>query len=174
MLERIEDESLWLRSPALADVFVGREAFQRLEPTSEVVGCDEVGEMLSELLVALVVEALDSGSLMVRFILSTWPLVQGCFGLVSRWSMSFSGAGEFESMSAEERASCDGLFDLADSQATTAGYREVDAVVGENRMDLVRHGRDEMAKEVGGDPGGRFLMSSTKANFDVRSMATKR
>ena len=34
-----------------------------------------------------------------------------------------SRAGEFKSVSTEERASCDGLFDLADSQATTAWYR---------------------------------------------------
>ena len=32
---------------------------------------------------------LTVASLIVRFILSTWPLVQGCFGLVVRWSMSF-------------------------------------------------------------------------------------
>jgi hypothetical protein len=54
------------------------------------------------------------------------------------------------------------------------GIVEVDTVIGENRKDLVRHGRDKMAKELGGNLGGRFLMSSTKANFDVRSMATKR
>src|SRR3984893_3055521 len=74
-------------------------------------------------------------------------------------------AGEFESVSTEERASCDGLFDLADSQAPTAWYREVDTVVGENRMNLVRHGRDEVAEEVGGDPRGRFLMQLDKGEF---------
>jgi hypothetical protein len=65
---------LWLRSPALADILEGREALQSLEPTSEVIGGDEVREMLSKLLMALIVEALESGSLMVRFILSTCPL----------------------------------------------------------------------------------------------------
>ena len=66
---------LWLRSPALADIFEGREALQfSLEATSEVIGVDEVREMLSKLLMALRVEALESGSLMVRFILSTCPL----------------------------------------------------------------------------------------------------
>ena len=52
----------------------GGEALQSLEPTSEVIGVDEVREMLSKLLMALRVEALESGSLMVRFILSTCPL----------------------------------------------------------------------------------------------------
>jgi hypothetical protein len=42
--------------------------------------------------VALVVEALERltvASLIVRFILSTWPLVHGCLALVVRCSMSF-------------------------------------------------------------------------------------
>jgi hypothetical protein len=74
LLERIGNESLWLRSPALADIFEGREALQSLEATSEVIGGDEVREMRSKLLMALRVEALESGSSMVRFILSTCPL----------------------------------------------------------------------------------------------------
>ena len=40
------------------------------------------------------------------------------------------------------------------------GIVEVDTVIGENRMGLVGHGRDKMAKELGGTLGGRFLMSS--------------
>jgi hypothetical protein len=51
LLERIEDESLWLGSPALADVFVRGEAFQRFEPSTIVVGVDEVGEVAFELAV---------------------------------------------------------------------------------------------------------------------------
>ena len=75
------------------------------------------------------------------------------------------GAGEFESLSTEERASCDGLFDLANSQATATWYREVDTVIGENRIDLVGHGRDEVAKEPGGNLGGRFRMQLGKGEF---------
>jgi len=48
---------------------------------------DMLGRSMN-VIMALIVEALESGSLMVRFILSTCPLVQGCFGLVSRWSIS--------------------------------------------------------------------------------------
>ena len=68
-------------------------------------------------------------------------------------------------MSTEERPFRDSLFNLAGSQATPAGYREVNAIVGENRMNLVRHGRDEVAKEVGGDPCGCFLMQLGKGEF---------
>ena len=38
---------------------VGREAFEGLEPPPEVVGADEVGQMLCELVVVLVMEAFD-------------------------------------------------------------------------------------------------------------------
>ena len=43
-----------------------------------------------QLVVAFVVETLDGSFLVVRLIRSTWPLVQGWFGLVSRYSMSFA------------------------------------------------------------------------------------
>lgn len=43
--------------------------------------------MLSELIVMEVVVGANGGLLMVRFMRSTWPLVQGWLGLVRRWSM---------------------------------------------------------------------------------------
>jgi hypothetical protein len=66
--------------------------------------------------------------------------------------------GEFESVGTEEFASFDGFFDLGDGGATAARYGKVDAVAGENRMNLVRYGRDETAKEAGGNLRRRFLM----------------
>lgn len=58
-MDRIEPESLWLFCPGVADVFVGCEAFEGLEAPGEVVGGDEVVEMAAELVVAVVVVALD-------------------------------------------------------------------------------------------------------------------
>jgi hypothetical protein len=55
-----------------------------LEPTSEVIGSHDVGEVRPTLVMAFVVEALTVASLVVRFIGSTCPLVYGWFGLVSR------------------------------------------------------------------------------------------
>jgi hypothetical protein len=114
---------------------------------------------------ALVVEALDCGFLdgpVHSLNLAVGPRVlwfgQPMVDIASR-------AGEFKSVSTEERAVCDGLFDLANSQATAARYREVDTVIGENRMDFVGYGRDKMAKEFGGDLGGRFLMQLDKGEF---------
>src|SRR5690349_24982795 len=62
-MERIESESFGLRGPDLADELVGCESLQGLEPAAEVVGGDEVDEMPAELVVAVVVEALDGGVL---------------------------------------------------------------------------------------------------------------
>ena len=50
---------------------VGGEATQGLQAASEVIGCDEVGEVLPKLVMAVVGEALDGCVLMVRFIRST-------------------------------------------------------------------------------------------------------
>jgi hypothetical protein len=44
LLERIEKESIWLRSLDFADVFKG-EPLQGLEPACEVVGCNDVHGM---------------------------------------------------------------------------------------------------------------------------------
>ena len=52
-------EPVRLFCPAFADVFVGCEAFEGLEPLGEVVGRDKVDEVLAQLVVGLVVEALD-------------------------------------------------------------------------------------------------------------------
>ena len=83
----IKFEALLVFCPGGTDVFVRCEPFEGLESSAEVVDIDEVGEMLSEVLVGLVIKRLTVASLRVRFMRSTWPLVQGCFGLVRRWSM---------------------------------------------------------------------------------------
>ena len=44
-MDWVEDESIRLRCPCLADVFVRCEASEGLEPAAEVVGRDEVGEV---------------------------------------------------------------------------------------------------------------------------------
>jgi hypothetical protein len=45
----------WLESPAFADVFVRREALQGFQPSSVVVGVDEVGKVSLKLIVSIVV-----------------------------------------------------------------------------------------------------------------------
>lgn len=59
MVERDEPEAKRRGGPSLADELVGREALQRLQSTSEVVGGVEVGEMPFELNVIVIVVASD-------------------------------------------------------------------------------------------------------------------
>ena len=65
-MERIKYESVWLFRPELADEFVRREAFERLQPAREIVCGDEVREMRAQLGVRFTV-----ASLIVRFMRST-------------------------------------------------------------------------------------------------------
>ena len=71
-------------------MFVGRQPPEGLESAGEVVGDHEICKVYFQLVVVFVVEALTVASLMVRFIRSTWPLVHGWLGLVSRCSISFA------------------------------------------------------------------------------------
>lgn len=48
---RIFDEAFWLVGPAFVDVFEHGEAFEGLEPFSEVVGVDESLNVLAQLVV---------------------------------------------------------------------------------------------------------------------------
>lgn len=56
-MDRVENESVWLGCPDLADVFIRREAAEGLEPPGEIVSVHEVGEMGAELVVVFVIEA---------------------------------------------------------------------------------------------------------------------
>src|ERR1700690_2118795 len=99
-MERIEDESLGLSCRGLADVFIGRETLQGLQSASEVVSSDEVGEMVAELLVALVVEAVDRCFLdgpVHPFDLTVCPRV---LGLGQTMVDIVLGAGKLEGMRA--------------------------------------------------------------------------
>lgn len=62
-MDGVDSESLRFRCPSFADELVRREALERLQSSPEVVGDDEVGKMLFQLRVIVVVEALDGGVL---------------------------------------------------------------------------------------------------------------
>lgn len=58
-MDRINDESFGFDCPPFADELVWCEAFERLEATAEIVSVDEVLEVSAQLVVVVVVEALD-------------------------------------------------------------------------------------------------------------------
>lgn len=49
LVDRVKDESIRIRSPNFANVFVGREVAEGLEPGGEVVGGIKVGEVHTQL-----------------------------------------------------------------------------------------------------------------------------
>ncbi len=76
---------------------------------------------------------------MVRFIRSTWPLVQGWFGLVSLCSMSCWRQSRVEQVHAELRRG---------PRSVAGRMAELDAVVGQHGVDAIRHGLDHGVQEA--------------------------
>ncbi|MEA2262597.1 MAG: hypothetical protein QOJ51_5422, partial [Acidobacteriaceae bacterium] len=60
-MDGVESKSIRFFLPAFADELIGREAAESLEPFGEVVSGDEVAEVGSQLVVAVVVVALNRG-----------------------------------------------------------------------------------------------------------------
>lgn len=149
---------MWLFEPRFADGFVGCEALEGLEPSAEVVGGDKVAKMLPELVMIVVVVALDGRFLdgaVHPFDLPVGPrmtrLSEPMIDIVLR-------AGEREGVAAEPFAGRDREFDLFDRGARILRISEVDAVVGEHSVHLVRDSGDEVPEEVGRDPCGGLFM----------------
>ena len=86
---------------APAEVFVGRETFQGLEPLGEVVGADEVGEVAAQLVVGGVVEALDCGLLDGAVHPLDLAVGPGMLGLSQAMIDIVAGAGHVEGVSPE-------------------------------------------------------------------------
>ena len=58
-MDYIESEPLRSDSPPFADKLIGRHAFEGLQPSPKIVGVDEVIEVIPQLIMGVVVEALD-------------------------------------------------------------------------------------------------------------------
>jgi len=55
----IESDSFWFLGPDFADIFERRKPSQGLQPACVIVGVDEVGKVVPELVVVVIVVALD-------------------------------------------------------------------------------------------------------------------
>ena len=128
MLERIEVESFGLFCPGPTDELVGCEAFEGFEPLGEVVGGDEIGEMVTQLVVALVVEALD-GRVFDRAVHALdLPIGPRVPGLGKAVIDVVASAGRDEGMGPEGFLSLDLLLDIGCGPTLIAWVGEVDAV----------------------------------------------
>lgn len=121
MLQRIEGESVRFLCSELADVLVGREAFESLEASGEVVGRDEVGEMASKLIVGFVVVAFDRGIHDRSVHALDLAVSPRMLGLGKAMVDVGLGAGIFEGVSPEGLFTCDQLLVLAAVQLPPRG-----------------------------------------------------
>ena len=161
MVEWIEPEPFRLDGPSFADELVGREALERLQSTPEVVGLDEVAQVLPELVVVFVVVAPDGGVLdgpVHSFDLAIGPRVprlgKAMVDVVLR-ARVLEGVGPYR------LAALEGALDERCRGSLVAGRREVNAMVGQNRVDLVGNSPDDRPQEVRGDLVVTFSCSST-------------
>lgn len=148
MLERIEIESLWLGGPAFADVFVRREALQGFQPPSVVVGGDEVGKVCLELIVSVVMIALDS-----RFLDRSVHALDLAIGprMLDLGQPMFDAIFPAAHIEHMDRVSCRRAVRVARREG------ELDPIVGENRVDLVGDRRDQSSEEGrGGGPSDQL------------------
>src|SRR5262249_7474985 len=147
LLERIEFESFWLGSPAFADVFVRRESLQGLQPPSVVVGVDEVGKVSFELIVSIVMVALDC-----RFLDRAVHALDLAIG---PWMLDL-GQPMFDAILLA--AQIEHMCHVSCRRAIRVAWweSELDPIVGENRVDLVWDSRNQSLEEGGGRAPSRL------------------
>ena len=138
LVDWIEFESSGFDCPSFADELVGCEAFEGLQSPSEIVGADEVGEMPAELIMAVVVVAFDGRVL---------------DGSVHPFDLTFGPGmvdlGEAVLDVVLAAAHGEHVRHIASRRAGGVARRitELDAVIGQDRVDLVRHGCDQGGQE---------------------------
>src|SRR5438067_8866288 len=132
-MDRIENESSGLFCPGTADVFVRGKAFQDLETTGEIVSGDEVDQVGSELVVAVIVIAIDH-----RFLEGTVHALD----LTIRPRAVWFGQAVFDTVGSADLVEA---MDPVTSRPPITIFWQVgklDTVIGQHRMQSVRYGRD--------------------------------
>lgn len=151
--------------PLLANEFVWREAPEHLQTTREIIGGDEVCEMLPELVVRLVVETFD-GRLLDRPIhpldLTVRPWVTWFGQAVLDIEI---GTGQFKGMAAEQDFFGTHRLDIVWCPAVTGRIGEMRAVIRHYRVDPIRHRSRQHAQEVARYPPRCLFMQFDKREF---------
>ena len=134
----IESESFWVLRPDFAYVFERREAPQRLEPAGVIVGVDEVREVAPELVMVVVVVSLDGRFLDGPVHPLDLPVGPWMFWLGQAMLDAMAPTGPVERVAAEL---CGGPVSVL------RHIGELDAVVGQNDLDLIGDGFDQGVEE---------------------------
>lgn len=134
--ERVQDESVWFRCPDFADAFVWGEAAEGLQSAGEVVGGLNVG---AALIVAVVMEALDGRVL--DYAVHSLDLAI-CPRMVQPGQPVLNPVGFADHVEAY-RPGVDGV-------PIPRLFGKLDAIIGENSMDLIRRSLEHILKELTG------------------------
>src|SRR5262249_18481184 len=111
-MDWIEDEAFGLGCPLLADKFVGREPFEGLQSAAEIISRDEVVEMLFQLVMVVVMIALDSCFFDGAVHALNLTIGPGMLGLCEPVIDVGFRAGEFEGVGPDKLASGKAFFKL--------------------------------------------------------------
>jgi len=155
-MDRIENESSGLFCPGTADVFVRGKAFQDLETTGEVVSGDEVDQVGSELVVAVIVIAVD-GRLFDRAVHPLdLPIGPWVIGLGQAMLDAVGSADLIEAVDP-----------VSSGPAITVFWQvsELNTVIGQHRMQPVWHCRDQGFQETHGGRTVRLLVQGDEGEF---------
>ena len=139
LVDRVENESVWLGCPDLAHVVVRRKAAEGLEPAREVVGYHEVREVGAKLVMVLVVEAFDR-----RFLDGTVHSLDLAIGPRVVWLRE----AVLDTVGLANHVEAHGPG--RDGVAVPGLLGELNAVVGENGVDLIGHCFKHVLQELPG------------------------
>lgn len=129
-----------------------RRVFSR---RGEIVGGEEVDDVLPQLFVRLVMVALD-GRLLDRPVHSFDLAVRPRWRGLKEFDIEI-GAGQFEKMAEERQFLRPHLLDVVRRPAVARGIGEVRPLIGKHRVNSIWHGRGEAPQEVGSNPACGFL-----------------
>ena len=176
-MDRIQGEAFGLGVPAFADVLIGREAFEGLQSSPEVVGADEVGQMPFKLVVVVVVEPLDGG-VRDRAVHAFDPAVCPRGVRFGRAVLDAQGRTVvFEGVRPDGFALGEGLGNQVCCRSTGTGCGEMGAAaiglepmahqrrLGQDDVDPVRHGFNKMPEEITRGFAKRFAMKLDEGEF---------
>jgi hypothetical protein len=130
----VQIESFRLICPAFADELVWGQPFEGLKTAGEVVGIDEVCEVLPQLIVIVIVVSMDSclfDGAVHPLDLTIGPRVPGlCQPVIN----VMVGTSTLKSMAPEQLSVCPHLPDIDRRPASTSWIGELNAIVRENRV----------------------------------------
>lgn len=135
----INRQAFWFLLPDFTDVFIGSKSLEGFEAFGEVIGHQDTVEMLFQMLMRLVIVFLDWGFFSCSVHALDLAIGPGVIGVREP---VFNGM-----------FITDTCKDMCEGRFVVFPISDLDPVIGQNDMDAIGHGRDQMTEEL---CGGRF------------------